>query len=87
MANLYRWNFGDATNPTAGSNDANATYTYPQAGTVTVTLIPTIGCLDTLKVPVSIRNGAALSVDAGKDTTSCGTTAIGFKSHKHRNPI
>ena len=80
IANQYRWVFGDATNPTAGSTQTNPTYTYGQGGTVTVTLIPLLGCLDTVRLQVPVRNGAAVSLTANNDSIVCNANPLNFKA-------
>ena len=52
----FRWNFGDPTNPNAGSTETNPTYTYPSSGTFTVTLQPGTGalCQDVLTRDITI---------------------------------
>src|SRR5690554_624245 len=47
--NNLLWNFGDPTNPDAGSTQPNPSYTYPDTGTYTISLITNPGffCSDT----------------------------------------
>ena len=54
----YFWNFGDTTTSTDTSSQAYPTYTFPDTGTYTVTLIinPGLVCTDTLKVPFRVMN-------------------------------
>ncbi len=54
----YFWNFGDTTTTADTSSQAYPTYTYPDTGTYTVTLIinPGLVCTDTLKVPFRVMN-------------------------------
>jgi len=57
LAENYIWDFGDPTNPGAGSTEAEPTYTYPDTGTYTVTLIsePASACVDTLLWDIQIK--------------------------------
>jgi gliding motility-associated-like protein len=71
LADKYRWVFGDPTNPTAGSTQTAPSYTYAQSGNVTVTLIPSLGCYDTLKVNVPVN--ALVSLTASDDKSVCNT--------------
>jgi large repetitive protein len=64
---IYRWAFGDPTNPTAGASTANASYTYRNAGTYTALLIPSAACLDTIRLPLTVQAGAAVQVRAIPD--------------------
>jgi large repetitive protein len=73
LANNYSWVFGDPTNPTAGSTQTAPSYTYAQSGEVTVTLIPTLTCYDTLKVKVPVNT--PLSLTKGADKAVCDATA------------
>lgn len=54
----YFWNFGDTTTAADTSSQAYPTYTFPDTGTYTVTLIinPGLVCTDTLKVPFRVMN-------------------------------
>ncbi|MEY2753272.1 MAG: hypothetical protein RLZZ570_1218 [Bacteroidota bacterium] len=54
----YFWNFGDTTTSADTSSQAYPTYTFPDTGTYTVTLIinPGLVCTDTLKVPFRVMN-------------------------------
>lgn len=54
----YFWNFGDTTTTADTSSQAYPTYTFPDTGTYTVTLIinPGLVCTDTLTVPFRVLN-------------------------------
>ena len=80
LADQYTWRFGDAANPNAGSSDKNPIYTYSQGGTYSVTLIPKMACLDTVKFTVPVRTNAAVSVVANKDTSVCSPAALSLKA-------
>jgi gliding motility-associated-like protein len=73
LADKYRWVFGDPTNPTAGSTLTTPTYTYAQSGDVTVTLVPSLGCYDTLSVKLPVNT--PLSLTKGTDKAICDATA------------
>lgn len=87
IANQYRWVFGDPTNPTAGSSQANPSYTYGQGGTVTVTLIPTVGCLDTARIQVPVRNGVAVSLTTSNDSIVCNANQLALKASSNATKI
>jgi gliding motility-associated-like protein len=72
---MYRWVFGDPANPTAGSTDINPSYTYGNAGQYTVTLIPTVACLDTVKKVITVTNPAPVAV-AARDTNVCNDNSL-----------
>ena len=80
LGSQYTWRFGDPTNLNATSTEVNPAYTYGQAGTVTVTLIPKVACLDTVRLQVPVRNGAAVSVSANRDTTLCAATPFRLRA-------
>ena len=87
IANQYRWVFGDPTNPTAGSTATNPTYTYGQGGDVTVTLIPTMSCLDTVKLTVPVRTNPAVSLVANNDSIVCNSDALALKATSNVSKI
>lgn len=73
-ASAYIWHFGDGTIANIGGT---TTHTYRAAGTYTVRLIPNLNCLDTITRQVTVRNGSAISLDAGSDSIVCsGTIAL-----------
>jgi gliding motility-associated-like protein len=79
-ANQWRWVFGDPTRPTAGSTIGSPSYIYPNAGTFTVTLIPTLSCLNTVTLPITVSDKDAVSIDAGRDTTVCSNDRITLRA-------
>lgn len=80
-ASQWRWVFGDPTNPTAGSTANNPSYTYANAGTYTVTLVPiSLSCLNTITIPVTVSDKDAVTVDAGRDTTVCTNDRITLRA-------
>ncbi len=88
IADQYRWVFGDPTNPTAGSPLTNPSYTYGQGGTgYTVTLIPTLGCLDTVRKFVPVRNGVAVSLVASNDSIVCNPNQLALKATSNASKI
>lgn len=64
----HNWNFGDATTSTL----ANPTHAYATGGSYTVTLITytTLGCTDTLQVPITI-NPTPATPTAGSNSPVC----------------
>jgi gliding motility-associated-like protein len=88
IADQYRWVFGDPTNPTAGSTVINPSYTYGQGGTsYIVTLIPTMGCLDTVRKFVPVRNGVAVSLTASNDSIVCNANQLALKATSNASKI
>ncbi|MBL7818728.1 MAG: gliding motility-associated C-terminal domain-containing protein [Saprospiraceae bacterium] len=81
FAGQWRWVFGDPANPTAGSTANNPSYTYTNAGTFTVTLVPTsLTCLNTVTLTVNVSDKDAVIVDAGRDTTVCSSDRITLRA-------
>lgn len=87
IADQYSWVFGDSTNPTAGSNQTNPSYTYGQGGEVTVTLIPKLACLDTVRLKVPVRNGSAVSLTTSNDSTVCNANALNLTATSNASKI
>jgi gliding motility-associated-like protein len=73
--NTYAWNFGNGNN----SNQQSPTYTYPAAGTYSVTLVTTsnFGCIDsvTQQIDVYPNPTAAFTVD---DVDGCAPHCVTF---------
>jgi gliding motility-associated-like protein len=80
LASQYTWRFGDPSNPNANSTEVSPVYTYGQAGNITVTLIPKVACLDTVRLQVPVRNGSAVSVIANRDSVVCVATPIRLRA-------
>jgi gliding motility-associated-like protein len=68
----YQWNFGDAGTSTA----TNPTHAYATGGTYTVTLITTttLGCRDTLQVPITINPTPATPTASSNSPVCTGST-------------
>lgn len=69
----FVWNFGDPTNPQAGSFEDNPTYTYPDTGTYNVYLTvryPILGCIDTISKLVRLEE-EVLSADFSVNYDDC----------------
>jgi len=62
--NFFVWDFGDPTTEDDVAETYNASYTYPDTGTYTVTLISNPGffCSDTATIDVPIYNSAQIEV-------------------------
>jgi len=73
----WRWDFGDGTTLADTSHLQNPVYTYPGAGTYTVTLMVTNdkGCVDTYSKPITINTNPTLSLLTA-DTTYCGLDSL-----------
>ena len=67
------WNFGDLTNFADTSNAQTPTYTYPSAGTytVTLTLYPSDGCVSTKTNTVLVNPIPAISVTSTQSIVVC----------------
>lgn len=87
VADRYRWVFGDPTNASAGSTQRNPVYTYGQSGVMTVTLIPTLGCLDTARIKVPVREGAAVSLTTSNDSIVCNANVVALKASSNASKI
>ena len=73
-ADSYFWDFGDPTTTTDVSTMMNPTYTYPDFGTYTVTLIadPNTTCSDTLIVDITLFPCIVCPTEVeGTDLTRC----------------
>ncbi|MCB0636598.1 MAG: gliding motility-associated C-terminal domain-containing protein [Lewinella sp.] len=72
-ANIFFWDFGVAGDPNAISSEVNPTYTFPDTGTYTVTLIaaPVSVCADTFQQTIHLTQ-SGLVPDFQLDTLSCG---------------
>lgn len=83
----YEWIFGDPTDPTAGSLEENPTYTYPDTGSYTVTLIAEPGsqCQEILEFDFHIKN-STLIPDFDMVFTSCTDSLIIDASDSSINP-
>jgi len=68
----YNWDFGDATTSTL----TNPTHAYATGGTYTVTLITytTLGCTDTLQVPITITPTPATPTATSNSPVCTGNT-------------
>ena len=77
----YVWNFGDPSNPNAGSDQSEPTYTYPDYGTYTVTLMtaPDAICGDTITREITLTE-KILNAAFDFDFVTCevGIVAIEF---------
>lgn len=69
---FHQWNFGDPTNPTAGSTLRNPNYVYPDTGIyqVRLTVVTALGCRDTAYTTVKVRKGLKANFEA--DTVCAG---------------
>ena len=79
-ANDYVWNFGDPTNPDAGSDKKNPLYTFPDTGTylITLALASSEVCKDTLKRDI-ILDQKILVADFDIEFESCNSDSIQVK--------
>ena len=74
-ASQYCWFFGDT--PTSTSCAINPTYTYTTAGSYLARLVPTsLTCLNTLTIPVKVRDGAAVTVKADSAKNVCDANGV-----------
>jgi gliding motility-associated-like protein len=71
------WKFGDPANPTVTSTEAEPTYTYPNYGTYTVTLMtaPNAVCKDTITKSITLSE-KILEAGFSYQYTDCDETAI-----------
>ena len=85
LAAYYTWAYGNPRNPTASKDSTGFTYTFPRAGNDSVWLIPKLACLDTIKVPFTVRDGSAVNVLANADTTVCSAATLTLKAVSNTN--
>lgn len=76
-ANAYLWNFGDPTSTSDFSTEVNPSYTYPDLGTYTVSLIVPDSevCTDTITKQITIDQ-INLVADFDVEYTSCSTDSV-----------
>jgi gliding motility-associated-like protein len=78
-AGFYTWNFGDPANPGATAKGDYVSYTYPVAGTYTVTLVPDeagIDCLPEVTFDVEVQAPPLFMLEASWAYEECGDSAI-----------
>ncbi|MGC4103079.1 PKD domain-containing protein [Ferruginibacter sp.] len=77
FVNSWRWDFGDLTTLADTSHLQNPSYTYPAAGTYTITLTVTNskGCEKTIFIPITIADPPVVDVFPA-DTIYCGLDSI-----------
>jgi gliding motility-associated-like protein len=72
LAPYYKWVYGNPRNPIATKDSSNIfSYLFTTTGNDSLILVPKLTCLDTIKVPFTVRSGAAVSISASNDTTVC----------------
>ncbi|MEL6637984.1 MAG: PKD domain-containing protein [Bacteroidota bacterium] len=85
-APFIRWNFGDPTDPDAGSTDPDPSYVYPDTGTyqVTLTLDLDVPCKDTTVQTIRIVEP---QIEVGFDYSfeSCGDSVVVVFQDTSRN--
>lgn len=76
----FAWNFGDPSTQADVSSAANPTYTYPNYGTYTVTLMtaPNAVCKDTIQQTITLEE-KILSAAFTYDYTNCDEDAVTIK--------
>ena len=80
LAAYYTWAYGNPRNPSAAKDSTGFTFTFPRAGNDSVWLIPKLACLDTIKVPFTVRDGSAVSITANADTTVCSAVTFTLRA-------
>ncbi len=85
LASYYTWVYGNPRNPTASKDSSGFTYTFPRAGNDSLILVPKLACLDTIKIPFTVRDGSAVTVTASNDTTVCSGGALTLKASSNAN--
>ncbi|MEM1319490.1 MAG: PKD domain-containing protein [Bacteroidota bacterium] len=76
-APFYQWNFGDPSNPTAGSSLLNPSYTYPDTGTylVTLTFSIDVDCPDTIVKTIRVVE-PLINADFDWEVVECGDSLV-----------
>ena len=85
LATYYTWAYGNPRNPIAAKDSTGFTYTFPRAGNDSIWLIPKLACLDTIKVPFTVRDGSAVNVSASSDSTVCSAATLTLKATSNTN--
>jgi gliding motility-associated-like protein len=80
QTNGYTWRFGDPNNSNDISQNGNPVYTYSEAGTFTVTLIPTDAgaCQDTAMFEVIVEGEQELDFNITGEPLACGQETSTF---------
>jgi gliding motility-associated-like protein len=82
----YTWVYGNPRNPIATKDSTGFKYTFDRAGRDSLILVPKIACLDTIRVPFTVRDGVAATVKAGfKDTTVCTSDKLTLRATSNVN--
>jgi hypothetical protein len=86
LGQYYTWVYGNPRNPIATKDSLGFKFTFPKAGKDSLILIPKLPCLDTIKVPFTVRDGIAATVQAGfKDTTVCNSDKLTLRATSNIN--
>jgi large repetitive protein len=85
LALYYTWLYGNPRNPIATKDSIGFKYIFTTTGNDSLILVPKLACLDTIKIPFTVRNGPAVTVTADNDTTVCGATAMTLKATSNTN--
>jgi gliding motility-associated-like protein len=77
----YTWVYGNPRNPIATKDSSNVfTYVFPKDGRDSLILIPKLACLDTIKVPFTVRSGPAVTITASNDSAVCNADRLTLRA-------
>ncbi len=85
LAAYYTWVYGNPRNPIASKDSAGFSYTFPRAGRDSLVLVPKLACLDTIRIPFTVRDGASATVDAGADAAVCVADKLTLRATANNN--
>jgi gliding motility-associated-like protein len=85
LAPYYTWVYGTPRNPIATKDSTGFKYTFPRAGKDSLILVPKLACLDTIKVPFTVRDGSSATITANNDTTVCNSDKLTLKATSNTN--
>jgi gliding motility-associated-like protein len=85
LSPYYTWVYGNPRNPIATKDSSNFTFTFPRDGRDSLILVPKLACLDTIKIPFTVRAGAAVTVSASNDSTVCNADKLTLRATSNIN--
>ncbi len=74
-AGYYTWHFGDPSNPSASSDEANPEYIYPGPGSYTVSLVPWAECADSIVKTITVAE-PQINLDFDWAYENCGDSIV-----------
>ncbi|MDZ7876670.1 MAG: gliding motility-associated C-terminal domain-containing protein [Saprospiraceae bacterium] len=82
----YTWVYGNPSNPIATKDSLGFKFLFSKSGKDSLILVPKLACLDTIKVPFTVRDGIAATVRVGfRDTTICNSNKLTLSATSNIN--